>query len=171
MPLLKTTLAALAFLAVPVLSPAALAEDADPALAGCSDAVGTFLTRRVNQTVSGVEHVGRSLLSLTNGGHAFFTDSAEGSVSGFQPFSDGRGVWRCVSGDAGTMRFTALILDFTFPIAGLPDRASFCPTDAVAGGRAFRACAHFRIAEPPHIGYPADCRCAHAHPGTRSSAG
>jgi|GEM_PF-2716986 len=121
MRLLKITCAALALLAVPAAGSVALAEDADPALAGCSDAVGTFLTRRVNQTVAGAEHVGRSLLSLTGGGHAFFTDSAQGGVAGFQPFTDGRGAWRCVSGDTGTMRFTALILDFTFPNADLPD--------------------------------------------------
>ena len=121
MRLLTIACAAFAFLSVPAAVPAALADDTDAAIADCAEAVGTFLMRRVNQGVTGPESVGRSLLSLTNGGHAFFTDSAAGGIADFQPFSDGRGAWRCVSGDAGTMRFTALILDFTFPTADRPD--------------------------------------------------
>jgi hypothetical protein len=62
-----------------------------------------------------------SLLSLTNGGHAFFTDSGEGGEPGYQPFSDGRGAWRCLSNESGRATFAAVILDFTF--VGPSDRA------------------------------------------------
>lgn len=113
--------ATLALIAMVSTSPAAAQDDAAPQIAACIEAVGTYLTRRENPTVTGPERVGRSLLSLTNGGHAFLTDSAEGGVSGFQPFSDGRGVWRCESAAGGSETFRAMILDFTYPTDRYPD--------------------------------------------------
>lgn len=104
-----------------VASPSTADDDAAPEIARCIDAVGTYLTRRVNRAVEGPERVGRSLLSLTNGGHAFLTDSAGGGVSGFQPFSDGRGVWRCETTGNGVETFSAVILDFTYPTDKYPD--------------------------------------------------
>lgn len=118
---MRKSVHALALLAALGAAPAAAQDDAAPQIAECIKAVGTYLTRRENPTVSGPERVGRSLLSLTNGGHAFLTDSASGGVSGFQPFSDGRGVWRCESAAGGTETFRAVILDFTFPTDQYPD--------------------------------------------------
>lgn len=112
---------AVALLAALCAAPAVAQDDAAPQIAECITAVGTYLTRRENPTVSGPERVGRSLLSLTNGGHAFLTDSASGGVSGFQPFSDARGVWRCERAAGGTQTFRAMILDFTFPTERYPD--------------------------------------------------
>jgi hypothetical protein len=102
-------------------APPLLADDTDPQIASCIGAVGTYLTRHAVKADDGGDAVMRSLLSLTNGGHAFFTDSAEAGVPGYQPFSDGRGAWRCDADADGTMRFTALILDFTFPDAADTD--------------------------------------------------
>ncbi|MCR9138141.1 MAG: hypothetical protein NXI27_19235 [Alphaproteobacteria bacterium] len=116
-----TSAVALAVIAMVSTSPALAQDDAAPQIAQCIKAVGTYLTQRENPTVTGPERVGRSLLSLTNGGHAFLTDSASGGVSGFQPFSDGRGVWRCQSAADGVETFSAMILDFTFPTDKFPD--------------------------------------------------
>ncbi len=96
-------------------APALAADDTDPQIAPCIEAVGTFLTKRDIKAEGKPDTVMRSLLSLTNGGHAFFTDSSEGGVLGYQPFSDGRGAWRCDSTANGSVRMPALIVDFTSP--------------------------------------------------------
>ena len=83
---------AAAFLAI--AAPTLAEDDTDPQIAPCIAAVGTFLTTRDIKVEGKPDMVMRSLLSLTNGGHAFFTDSSEGGVLDYQPFSDGRGVWR-----------------------------------------------------------------------------
>lgn len=114
------TVAAIALVTALSPSPVIADDDAAPQIIGCIEAVGTYLTRRENPTIEGPERVGRSLLSLTNGGHAFLTDSAGGGVSGFQPFSDGRGVWRCETGADGTGTLSAVILDFTYPTDKYP---------------------------------------------------
>lgn len=112
---------AVALLTALSAAPSAANDDSAPEIARCMEAVGTYLTRRENRAVEGPERVGRSLLSLTNGGHAFLTDSAGGGVSGFQPFSDGRGVWRCETTGHGEETFSAVILDFTYPTDKYPD--------------------------------------------------
>jgi hypothetical protein len=84
-------------------------------LQDCADAVGTYLTKNFQDGGNPEDFMARSLLSLTNGGHAFFTDSGEGGEPGYKPFSDGRGAWRCVSKADGKSRISAVILDFTFP--------------------------------------------------------
>ncbi len=122
--------------------PAVAQEDTEPAIANCFEAVGTYLMRRVNEGVSGPEAVGRSLLSLTNGGHALFTDSAQGGVTGFQPFTNGQGAWRCLNADNGRFHFEALVFDFTIPIEERPDPqiarvdilATFNPDDGTLDG-------------------------------------
>ena len=84
----------------------------------CGAAVGTFLTENVldNQGKAGTS---RSLLVLTNGGHALRFDSDEqGAAMDDRPFGDSAGSWRCDGVDAdGTVRLTITTLDFTFPIA------------------------------------------------------
>ena len=82
-------------------------------LSKCIDAVGSYLTTNSGKDDSG-KFISRSLISFTNGGHAFFTDSGEAGEPGFGPFSDGRGAWRCVSKEKGVTRFVATVLDFTF---------------------------------------------------------
>jgi len=81
----------------------------------CSNAVGTFLTRNGldNKDRSGSS---RSLLVLTNGGHALRFDSDEMSaVMDSRPFGDSAGTWRCDGvDDDGTVRLTVSTLDFTY---------------------------------------------------------
>lgn len=84
----------------------------------CGAAVGTFLTQNVldNQGKAGTS---RSLLVLTNGGHALRFDSDErGAAMDDRPFGDSAGSWRCDGVDEdGTVRLTITTLDFTYPIA------------------------------------------------------
>ncbi len=97
------------------------AEGAGLPLSKCLDAVGTFLT--INDAKDdGKKFASRSLISLTNGGHAFFTDSGDAGGPGFGPFSDGRGAWSCVSDEDGATRFLATILDFTFVTPSFPEQ-------------------------------------------------
>jgi hypothetical protein len=105
--------------AATIMSPASAAEEE---ISECIDAVGTYLTTNVRSASDANQIVSRSLLSLTNGGHAFFTDSGEAGEPGYQPFSDGRGAWRCLSSEGGRDSFSAIILDFTFGSAGDRDQ-------------------------------------------------
>lgn len=99
---------------------ASLANSADEELSACFDAVGTFLTTNINPD-RGAD-VGRSLISLTNGGHVFLTDSNEGGEAGFAPFTEGRGAWRCVSHESGELHIRATVLDFTHKNDMFPDQ-------------------------------------------------
>ena len=83
-------------------------------LSDCSDLVGTYLTKNFAKGASDETFTSRSLLSFTNGGHTFFTDSGETGEPGFGPFSDGRGAWRCVADEKGATKALATVLDFTF---------------------------------------------------------
>lgn len=103
-----------------VLFGATAAGAAEEDLSACADAVGTFLTKNINLD-SGVD-VGRSLISLTNGGHIFLTDSNEGGEAGFAPFTEGRGAWRCVSDESGKLHILATVLDFTHKTEAFPDQ-------------------------------------------------
>lgn len=84
----------------------------------CGAAVGTFLTENVldNQGKAGTS---RSLLVLTNGGHALRFDSDEdGAAMDSRPFGDSAGTWACQGVDEdGMIRLTVTTLDFTFAIA------------------------------------------------------
>jgi hypothetical protein len=103
-----------------VLCGATAAVAAEEDLSACADAVGTFLTMNVNPERNA--DVGRSLISLTNGGHVFLTDSNEGGEAGFAPFTEGRGAWRCVSDDAGKLHILATVLDFTHKTEAFPEQ-------------------------------------------------
>jgi hypothetical protein len=98
-------------------------------LSDCLAAVGTYLTANRDQS-GGDDFVSRSLLSITNGGHMFFTDSGQGGEPGYAPFSDGRGAWRCVSNEDGVTRFVGSVLDFTYPPAGEQQRIGRLDIDA-----------------------------------------
>jgi len=74
----------------------------------------------VNQ-VAGKERLGRMLVSLTNGGHVFFTDSAQAGLYGYQPFTGGKGAWKCVDAEDGFASIKAIVLDFTFSTAHDPE--------------------------------------------------
>jgi hypothetical protein len=91
---------------------AARAQDSDVPLSDCLDAVGTYLTNNKAKDGSG-DFASRSLISLTNGGHAFLTDSDQGGSAGFAPFTEGQGAWRCVANNAGVAQFRATVIDFT----------------------------------------------------------
>ena len=84
----------------------------------CSKAVGTFLTTNTLDTF-GRTGKSRSILVLTNGGHAIRFDSDEdGAAMDSRPFGDSAGTWRCDGVDKdGTVRLTAAMLDFSFPDA------------------------------------------------------
>lgn len=102
-----------------VFSGASSAIAAEEDLSACIDAVGTFLTTNVGAegTV-----VGRSLISLTDGGHFFLTDSNEGGSTNFASFSDGYGAWRCESAAEGKAHILAVVLDFTHKSEAHPNQ-------------------------------------------------
>lgn len=102
-------------LAMLLLSSPALAEDAELPVKACADAVGTFL---VTEAPEGGKTLSRSLIALTNGGHMMFIGSDEHGESGYAPFSDGLGRWRCLSKEGEDPRFRAILLDFTSPADG-----------------------------------------------------
>ena len=110
---------AIAIAATFLEAPGARAQGPGLPLSKCFDAVGTYLTTNYAKDEHG-KFISRSLISLTNGGHAFFTDSGEAGEPGFGPFSDGRGAWRCVSNQKGVTRFLATVLDFTFITPSAP---------------------------------------------------
>lgn len=103
-----------------MLGGASSAAAADEPLSACFDAVGTFLT--TNTDVASGEVVARGLISLTNGGHFFRTDSNEGGIDGFAPFTETRGAWRCTSDDDGTLHILATALDFSHKTAKYPEQ-------------------------------------------------
>jgi hypothetical protein len=84
----------------------------------CSQAVGTFLTKNALDN-NGRSGTSRSVLVLTNGGHALRFDSDEdGAAMDSHPFGDSAGIWRCDGVDTdGSVRLSATMLDFTFPDA------------------------------------------------------
>jgi hypothetical protein len=84
----------------------------------CSKAVGTFLTKN-DLDNNGRAGTSRSLLVLTNGGHALRVDSDQKAATmDFRSFGDSVGAWRCDGvDDDGTIRLTVSTLDFTYPNA------------------------------------------------------
>ncbi|ODS00356.1 hypothetical protein AUC68_00865 [Methyloceanibacter methanicus] len=84
----------------------------------CSKAVGTYLTKN-DLDNNGRTGTSRSLLVLTNGGHALLFDSDQaGAAMDSRPFGDSAGTWRCDGVDTdGTVRLTAATLDFAYPDA------------------------------------------------------
>ncbi len=86
---------------------------AEESVGSCSGVVGTYITTNVGMIDGQSEVIGRSLISLTSGGLAFLTDSNEAGVSGFPPFTDGRGSWRCERVAEGREHLRAVVLDFT----------------------------------------------------------
>lgn len=95
-----------------VLVPLSAAAEIDGA---CGKAVGTFLTSNALDN-NGRTGTSRSLLVLTNGGHALRFDSDETSATmDTRPFGNSAGTWRCDGVDAdGTVRLTVTTLDFTY---------------------------------------------------------
>ena len=110
----KTLLAAMVI--ATGLTGTAVAQDVP--LSECFDAVGTYIAEK---TVASAD-AGPSLISLTNGGHAFLVDANEAGVGDYAPFSDGLGAWRCVAADADTIHIHATVMDFTFITADHPEQ-------------------------------------------------
>ena len=79
----------------------------------CGEAVGTFLTRDFVPGITGDVETSRSVLALTNGGNVMFTDSNEGGVDGYPPFTAALGRWRCLSGSGDAPELSATMLDFS----------------------------------------------------------
>lgn len=105
----------LAFVCVFVLAGApepSFSQESGPNIGGCLDAVGTYMTERTSQ-LDGKSRIDRGLIALTNGGHAFVTDSAQGGLEGYQPFSNGSGVWRCLGKEGGKDKLKIMTFDFT----------------------------------------------------------
>ena len=103
------------------LMPAALlcapvmADDAELPVKNCADAVGTFL---MSERQTDGDAKSRSLMALTNGGHVMFIGSDEESETGYAPFADGLGRWRCLSKEGEKPKLRAVILNFTYPAEG-----------------------------------------------------
>ena len=94
---------------------AARAEDGRP-LGDCAAAVGSWLTTNPGKEPS------RSLLSLTADGLVLFADSGQGGGQGFAPFTGSHGAWRCVAADAGGLKLSLTMLDFTLPTVDWPNQ-------------------------------------------------
>jgi len=112
------SLAALGFAYTPL--PAA-SQDTGLNIRGCLDAVGTYMTKRSSEQ-EGKARIDRGLIAITNGGHAFVTDSAQGGLEGYQPFSDGRGAWRCLGKQDGKDKIKIITFDFTTTPNATTDR-------------------------------------------------
>ena len=87
------------------------------ALEACRALVGTWVT-----SITDIEGVfaSRSLLTLTGDGIVLVNDSGQGGVPGiFEPFTTGRGAWRCLAG-AGKVEAAATALNFVLPRSGRP---------------------------------------------------
>lgn len=97
-----------------VVAGSAQAQEAGAPLADCAGAIGAYLTDNPGTEPS------RSLITLSADGLVFFADSGEGGGPGFAPFTSGHGAWRCVAAEAGSLRLSATILDFTLPTADWP---------------------------------------------------
>lgn len=94
---------------------AAQAQDGQP-LTACAGAIGAWLTDNPGQEPS------RSLLTFTADGLLLFADSGQGGGVGFAPFTGGHGAWRCAASEAGSLRVTATILDFTLATVDWPNQ-------------------------------------------------
>lgn len=100
------------FVSAAALSPLRAAAEIE---GDCSKAVGTFLTKNELDN-NGRDSTSRSLLVLTNGGHALRFDSDETSAAiDTRPFGNSAGTWRCDGVDEdGGVRLTVTTLDFTY---------------------------------------------------------
>ncbi|MEM8659670.1 MAG: hypothetical protein AAGF35_02185 [Pseudomonadota bacterium] len=87
----------------------------------CTGAKGTYLTTKVD--TSGVDKgsVGRTILSLSPGGFATMTDSAQYGFKGYQAFGMMQGSWSCLSESDENTTITVTLLDFSYPSAEDPD--------------------------------------------------
>ncbi len=111
----KTRLCATALLIAGacLATPAFAAEEAIPG--DCLPAVGSFITKNsLPDGEDGTIH-SRSLISLTNGGHALRSDSDQYAGFGKHAFGDSHGAWHCegVKGDEIGIRIT--MLNFSYP--------------------------------------------------------
>jgi ketosteroid isomerase-like protein len=88
-----------------------------PKAAPCKELMGTYLTKNAAKGAS--EVASRSLLSFGSGGIVSFADSGEGGESGFAPFTEGSGTWRCMAGANGDAKVKATTFDFTEPAGGV----------------------------------------------------
>ncbi|HET7716642.1 MAG TPA: hypothetical protein VFK86_13545 [Bauldia sp.] len=98
----------------------ARAQESGQPLAACAEAVGAYLSANHGKE-AGNAFASRSLLSLSADGLVTFADSGQGGGEGFAPFTGGQGAWRCLASDAGSLRLSATILDFTLATPDWPN--------------------------------------------------
>ncbi|MCB1487547.1 MAG: hypothetical protein KDJ88_08820 [Bauldia sp.] len=106
-----------------VIAPAvpAAAQEAGVPLSDCGALVGVYITQNYNKHPGPKRVVSRSLLTFAADGAVAFDDSAEGGGPGYAPFSGGQGAWTCVAAEDGTLRFRAVVLDFTLASIHWPE--------------------------------------------------
>lgn len=92
------------------------AQEGGEPLSACAKAVGAYVTTNPGKEPS------RSLLTFTGDGLVLFADSGQGGGAGFAPFTGGHGAWRCAASEAGSLRLTATVLDFTLPTVDWPNQ-------------------------------------------------
>ncbi len=111
----KTTCSVSALALAALLSITPSQGRAEEPLSDCFAAVGTFLTKNtVGAEQAGPVH-SRSLLSFTNGGHAFRNDSDQDAGQVRLSFGDSRGAWRCDGKEGSKVKLSAVMLNFTYP--------------------------------------------------------
>ncbi len=101
---------------------AAARSEAYPGIEGHLPFIGTFLTRKYEDSGNLDGRIGRTLLSFTSDGHAHLSDAGSSGVPGYQPFSDARGSWRCEEKGAREYELSIVMLDFTFPTIDQPEQ-------------------------------------------------
>ncbi|MEQ8652522.1 MAG: hypothetical protein RIC87_08680 [Kiloniellales bacterium] len=98
-----------------LLAGAGLASAEEPMSADCLPAVGSYITKNSLPDGQGGTIHSRSLISLTNGGHALRSDSDQYSGLGKQAFGDSHGAWRCAGVKGEEIAIRATMLNFSYP--------------------------------------------------------
>ncbi len=106
-------LVAASLLAASLLAAPAAASELIPA--ECAPLVGTFVTKNSLPDGKGGTLRTRSLISLTNGGHAFRSDSDQNSGLDQLSFGDSQGAWRCLGKEGESLKLTARMINFSYP--------------------------------------------------------
>ncbi len=91
------------------------AQAQEASLSDCLPLIGTFLTKNSLPDGAGGTIHSRSLITLTNGGHAIRNDSDQYIGVDRHALSDSRGAWRCdgVQGEEVMMLATMIKAQFT----------------------------------------------------------
>ncbi len=88
---------------------------ADAIAETCQPAVGSFITTNSLPDGQGGTIHSRSLISLTNGGHALRSDSDQYAGLGEHAFGDSHGAWVCEGVKGEEIAIRATMLNFSYP--------------------------------------------------------